>query len=48
MTYYLNFIFNNQTHKTLGGYPLNHDSLMAVGPEAQKRLTFYFIAEQTP
>ena len=48
MTYYLNFFFNNQSHKTQGGYYLNHDSLMAVNDEAQKRLSFYFIAEQTP
>jgi hypothetical protein len=48
MTYYLNFLFNNQTHKTSGGYYLNHDSLMAVNEEARKRLAFYFIAEQTP
>lgn len=48
MSYYLNFIFNNQTHKSLGGYGLNHDSLMSVHPTLQKRLTFYYVAEQTP
>lgn len=48
MTYYLNFLFNNQTHKTHGGYYLNHDSLMAVNEEARKKLVFFFIAEQTP
>lgn len=42
------FIWSPQTHKTVGGYYINHDNLMLATPEERKKLIFYFIGCQTP
>lgn len=42
------FIWSPQTHKTFGGYYLNHDNLMLATVEERKKLILYFIGSQTP